>query len=417
MSKILSVVRKEYLERVRSRSFVIGTILGPLLMAALAVGPALLANTGGDEARKVGVVDLSSTVLASLQRELASRGAEHVTLIPIPCQGRPVVGCESDLKDLILDGTFFSGLLVPADFVSSRQVTYYSTSVSASVFREDTLEPALNQVLREARFAEVNVPATLHEYVLATTDWTSVSIKAGGESEQNEVVSLVMAFVLIFIIYVMVLMYGNQALMAVIEEKGSRMAEILLSSLKPEQLMLGKVIGIGLAGVTQFGVWTLAFALLASQNLAIGDFTLDASFLSPIILTSFFFFFLFGFLLYATIYAGIGAMCNSVQDAQQFSSVIMMGIIIPMVMISFVMRSPDSTVSVVLSLVPLFAPVLMFMRVCVQTPPMWQLVLSWVLLLGAILLAARISGKLFRVGILLYGAAPTWGTLIRAIRS
>lgn len=417
MSKVLSVIRKEYLERVRSRAFVIGTILGPLLMTALAVGPALLANTGGDEARKVGVVDLSGTVLASLQRELAGRGADHVTLMPIPCQGRPVGECESDLKDLILDGTFYSGLVVSADFTASRKVTYYSTSVSASVFREDVLEPALNQVLREARFAEANVPATLHEYILATSDWSSVSITSGGESEQNEVVSIVMAFVLIFIIYIMVLMYGNQALMAVIEEKGSRMAEILLSSLKPEQLMLGKVIGIGLAGITQFGVWTLAFALLASQNISIGDFTLDASFLSPLILASFFFFFLFGFLLYAMIYAGIGAMCNSVQDAQQFSSVIMMGIIIPMVMISFVMRSPDSTVSVVLSLIPLFAPVLMFMRVCVQTPPLWQLVLSWVLLLGAILLAARMSGKLFRVGILLYGAAPTWGTLIRAIRS
>lgn len=416
MRKVLSVIRKEYLERVRSRSFVIGTMIGPLLLAAMTVGPALLANTAKDEARKVGVVDLSGTILAKLQQELASRGAEHVTLMPIPCQGRPVTECETDLKNLILDGTFYGGLVLPEDFVASRKVTYYSTSVSASIFREGTLEPALNQVLREARFAEANVPADLHEYILATTEWASISINEGGESERNETVSIVMAFVLIFIIYVTVLMYGNHALMAVIEEKGSRMAEVLLSSLKPEQLMLGKVLGIGLAGMTQFGVWTLAFALLASQGLAVGGFTLDASFLSPLILASFFFFFAFGFLLYATIYAGIGAMCNSIQEAQQFSSVVMFGIIIPMMMISFVMRAPDSTVSVVLSLVPFFAPVLMFMRVCVQTPPLWQLVLSWALLLGSIMLAARISGKLFRAGILLYGAAPTWGSLARALR-
>ncbi len=417
MNKILTVVRKEYLERVRSRSFVIGTVLGPAVMALFILGPALLAGAGGEKERQVGVVDLSGQVYEKLQHDLDARGDSHIKLVPIPCGDQPPEGCAATLKQMILDDSLFAGIVVPADFIDSRKVTYYNTSVSASVVREEALEPALDRVLRETRFDEAGVPSSLHDYVLAGSDWTSISVKAGAETEQNEAVSFAVAFVLIFILYMMMLLYGNQALLAVIEEKGSRMAEILLSSLQPGQLMLGKVLGLGLAGMTQFGVWVLTFIILSVQGVSFGDFQLDVSALTPIILVSFVVFFVLGFFLYAMLFAGVGAMCNSVQDAQQFNSVLMMGNIIPMVMLSFVMRQPDALASVVLSLVPLFAPVLMFMRVAIQTPPMWQIALSWALLLVSIVIASRMAGKLFRVGILLYGASPTWGSLVRALRS
>jgi ABC-2 type transport system permease protein len=131
---------------------------------------------------------------------------------------------------------------------------------------------------------------------------------------------------------------------------------------------------------------------------------------------SFLIFFLLGFFLYATLYAGVGAMCNTVQDSQQFHMPLVMGLVIPMLMLSFVLRAPDSTVSVVLSLVPFFAPVLMFMRICVQTPPFWQIGVSWVLLVLSIWLAGKAAGKLFRLGILMHGSSPTWVTLGRALR-
>jgi ABC-2 type transport system permease protein len=149
----------------------------------------------------------------------------------------------------------------------------------------------------------------------------------------------------------------------------------------------------------------------------LGSFSLDVGFLTPLMLISFLSFFFLGFFLYASIYAGVGAICNSVADSQQFAGPIIMGLVLPMLMLGFVLRSPDSTLSVVLSLVPLCAPVLMFMRVCIQTPPLWQIVLSWVFLGLAIWAAARLAGKLFRLGILMHGTSPTWGTLIRALRS
>jgi len=127
-------------------------------------------------------------------------------------------------------------------------------------------------------------------------------------------------------------------------------------------------------------------------------------------------FFLLGFFLYATLYAGIGAMCNNVQDSQQFNGPLTMGLVLPMMLLSLVLRAPDSTLSTVLSLVPLFAPVLMFMRVCIETPPLWQILLSWGLLAVSIWLAARMAGKLFRMGILMYGSSPTWASLMKVLR-
>ena len=181
--------------------------------------------------------------------------------------------------------------------------------------------------------------------------------------------------------------------------------------------MLGKVVGTGLAGLTQFSIWTAALAAVSVYGGSIGGLSFDTSFLTPIILVSFVVFFLLGFFLYATLYAGIGAMCNTVQDSQQFHLPLMMGLIIPMMMLTFVMQSPDATISVVLSLVPIFAPVLMFIRICVQTPPLWQILASWLLLGLSIWGASRLAGRLFRMGILMYGTSPTWATLLKALRA
>jgi ABC-2 type transport system permease protein len=181
--------------------------------------------------------------------------------------------------------------------------------------------------------------------------------------------------------------------------------------------MLGKVLGIGLAGLTQFAIWSGTLLVLSQRGVSVGEFSLDTAFLTPVILINFIAFFLLGFFLYATLYAGIGAMCNTVQDSQQFHTPLVMGLVLPMMMLSLVLRSPDSTVSVVLSLIPLFSPVIMFMRVCVETPPLWQIALSWALMALSIWLAARMAGKLFRMGILMYGASPTWATLIKVLKN
>ena len=416
MKKILTVIRKEYLERVRSKSFVIGTLLGPVLMSMFILMPVLLADKGGDDARVVGVIDPAGLYFDSLAEVLADQGRDNVKLELIGTG--TVEEALTEMKESILDESIHSGILIAVDFLDSGRATFYNKSVSASVMRDEALRPALNKVLREERFAAAQIPDTLFAYLAARTVWSNIGVTAeGGEEEQDEDVGFIMAFVLIMIIYIMVILYGSHTLTAVIEEKSSRMVEVLLASIRPGDLMLGKVMGIGLAGLTQFAIWSAALLIISQRGISVGDISLDTAFLTPVILINFIVFFLLGFFLYATLYAGIGAMCNTVQDSQQFHTPLVMGLVIPMMMLSLVRRSPDSTVSVVLSLIPLFSPVIMFMRVCVETPQVWQIGLSWVLMMISIWMAARMAGKLFRMGILMYGASPTWATLIKVIRN
>ena len=418
MNKVLTIVRKEYLERVRSKSFVIGTLLGPALMSLFIILPVMLADTGGGEERIVGVLDLSGEVLGPMRAALVDRGDDTIDLQEVACPGGDAAVCTEDLKQRIIDGTVHSGILVPTDFMSEPRAIFYNQSISSLVLRDEVLRPALNQVLREGRFNRAAVPESLYTYLTVRTDWSSRTVTAdGAEQEQDEGISFIMAFVLIMIIYIMVIMYGSHTLTAVIEEKSSRMAEVMLASVSSGDLMLGKVLGIGMAGLTQFGIWTVAFFGLSQRGVSVGDFTLEVTFLTPIILVSFVMFFLLGFFLYATLYAGVGALCNSVQDSQQFHTPLAMGMVIPMMLLSLVLRAPDSTIAVVLSLVPLFSPVLMFMRVCVGMPPFWQIGLSWLLMVASIWFAARGAGKLFRLGILMHGASPTWVSMIRMLRS
>ncbi len=425
--KLMAIVRREYLERVRSKSFLIGLVLGPLFMGLVVGLPALLVESGIGEQRTVGVVDGSGRHfdalrdgLAQLQGDAATgrRGREEgrYSLLPVSLEGRGLAEATEDLKRMVREESVHAGVVIAPDFLESRKLTYYSKSVSALVARDD-LRPLFNRLLREARFAAAGVPDTLHSYLNAVPEWVNIAVGVEGrETETGEESAFFIAFVLIMFIYIMVLSYGTHTLTAVVEEKSNRVFEVLLSSVSPGALMAGKVFGIGLAGLTQMGIWTAAFFLLSQRGVTFGDFTLDTSFLTPLMLVSFLVFFLLGFFLYSLMFAGVGAMCSTIQDSQQFTMPLMMGLIVPMLLLMLILRAPSSTPSVVLSLIPLFAPVLMFMRVCVQTPPLWQIGVSWLLLLLAIWVAARVAGKLFRLGVLMYGTAPTWASLVRALR-
>ncbi len=416
MSKVLTIIRKEYLERVKSKSFLIGTLLGPALMSMFIVLPVLLANSGADNARTIGVVDGSGTILPQLETALADGEQSQLTLLSFG--GQDMDSDVKKLKEAVRTEEVDAGLVLNGDFIANGEGTFFSQSVSAMTLRDDVLRPALNRILREARFAKADIPDSLYSYLSARTHWSSFTINAEGVQEkQNEEATIIAAIALIMIIYMMVLLYGNHTLTAVIEEKSSRMVEVLLASVSPGNLMLGKVMGIGLAGLTQFGVWAVAFFFISQQGVSVGSFSFDVHFLTPVILISFVMFFVLGFFLYATLYAGIGAMCNTVQDSQQFHGPLTMGLVLPMMLLSLIMRAPDSTVAVVLSMIPLFSPVLMFMRVCLETPPLWQILTSWALLAVSIWFAARMAGKLFRMGILMYGAAPTWASLLRVLRA
>ena len=415
MNKVLTVIRKEYLERVKSKAFVIGTLLGPLFMGALVIGPALLAGAAGDQSRTVAVIDYSGEVAALLESTLREWEEDHVTLQIVDCSADHDA-CLKELKALVLGETVDAGLVIPADFYDTPDLVFYNTAVSAMVLREDTLQPALDRILRHERFRREGLDPAIQSQLMARSSWSNLQLAGESETEQNAEVGIIGGIMMVMIIYLMVLIYGQQNLTVVIEEKSSRMVEVLLSSLRPEELMLGKVLGIGLAALTQVAVWTIAGIVAASQGVAVAGAEIDLSLFGLWFWFNFILFFLLGYFLYASLYAGIGAMCNSVQDAQQFSGTLTMGVVLPIMLMALIIKAPDEPVATVLSMFPFFSPILMFMRISVSNPPLWQVALSWVLLALTIWWANQAAGKLFRAGILLYGSSPTWGSLARAMK-
>jgi ABC-2 type transport system permease protein len=405
--KLWAIIRREYLERVRTKGFVIGTILLPALMSLTFLIPMMVEDRMQDS-WTVGVVDSSGELMPQLLTILGNTGSEGVKL--------EAVESLDALKEGILNEDIHGGLVFNDDFIANPRVEFFSKSVSADI-ASDVLRSASGRLLRDRRYESAGIPDSLRAYLGAWVEWDILQVAATGETSQRDSDGvMIIAITLIMMLYMMTLLYGQQTLTGVIEEKTSRVVELMLSSVSSSQLMMGKLVGICAAGLTQILVWTGSLYYLSTKGVSLGGITFDSTFLTPMILISFIVFFLLGFLLFSSLYAGVGALCNTIQEAQPFSTPIMMFVIIPMLLLTMVMRAPDSGLSVGLSLVPMFSPILMFIRVCMDTPPFWQIGLSWVLMIGTIFLLLRGAGKLYRVGILMSGSAPSWGSLIKTLK-
>ena len=225
------------------------------------------------------------------------------------------------------------------------------------------------------------------------------------------------AFALLFFLYITVLFYGIFVMRGVIEEKQSRIVEVLISSVRPTQMMLGKLLGIGLVGLTQIGIWALSTGLLslfgatmfASQGAKVPNIPIS-------LLVYFVVYFVLGFFLYATLYAMVGAIVSSEEDAQQVQFPVTMLIVMPMMLFGMVMSNPSSTSSILLAMMPFFAPTLMMLRIAVINPPVWQVILSMLIMVVTILGCVWVAAKIYRVGILMYGKRPSIAELGKWLR-
>jgi ABC-2 type transport system permease protein len=217
------------------------------------------------------------------------------------------------------------------------------------------------------------------------------------------------------ILYTSILMWGQSVMTGVIEEKGTRVIEVVLSGLSATELLAGKLVGVGAAGLTQFGVWALSMLGL-SITMAAPDAAFKLPEVSALILVSFVLFFLLGYAFYASLYAAVGSAVNNLQEAQSFVMPLVMPLVVAIMFFPVVLESPDGPLAVALSFVPLFTPLLMFLRIVVLTPPMWQIGLSLVVMLGSIAGVLWCAARIYRVGVLMYGKRPTFPELLRWIR-
>ncbi|MEP0775944.1 MAG: ABC transporter permease [Acidobacteriota bacterium] len=423
LDKVRTVMRREYLSRVRTKAFWISTILVPAAMIAFAVLPSLIMSRQGGTFT-VALLTPDEALAAEVEAELARRseGPASAGLLNIRVEWiAPAPDSErqrAELRRRVLAKELTGVLVLPAGVLEGEPVEYLSTNVTA--FRLiGRLDGAVERAVLRARLRLSAVPEERLDQLTRTVKLEPVRVtQEGGESREAVGSSFILSYALTFLIYITVMIYGFYVMRGVLEEKSSRIVEVIVANLSPTELMAGKIFGVGAVGLTQYLIWAvLAMNLAAPGLLSLGLAEGASRFLSPTLLIFFVLFFVFGYFLFATLYAAVGAAFNSEEEAQQMQTVLSMFLAIPFVLMFVILNDPDAPISVVLSLVPFFSPMLFFLRMTVAFPPTWQIVLCFALMSLSLLAMVRVSAAIYRVGILMYGKKPTWKEIARWVRS
>jgi ABC-2 type transport system permease protein len=424
MHNIMMIVRREYLERVTKKSFWLGTAVFPLLMVGFSFLPLLLVGLGGNDQKPIALVDGTGKLAAPLTRELSDErlknGQPRYLVENVPIAGS-LESTRRPLEQRVRDKQIYGILSVSADIDAKDAFQFYGRTVG-DIKSIAEFQSALRRAVIGLRFekANISVDKDVVAKLTAPVDMqTNELSKEGGSTKKGFAEAYFGTFMFVLVLFMTLLLYGIATMRGILEEKSSRVMEVLLGSVSPDELMTGKILGIGLVGLTQVAIYAVTAGLVriylmthANPDMAgaLSSFTAGK-------MAFFLVFFLLGYFMYTALFACIGAVCNSEQEAQNLQSPVQMCLMLPMMATIFFVGQPDSTISVIVSLIPIFTPMVMFMRICVQTPPAWQIALSIALTLGATLLVFRGAAKVFRIGILMYGKRPTIPEILRWARS
>ncbi len=419
MHKIWLIIKREYLTRVRKKTFIIGTLLFPILYLLLIFGTGYIAEKTRHNL-KVAVED-SSGLITETMLAVQNAADKSSTLILV----KPPAGVQPFNYD---SAGFDAYLRVPALHWerpdTSRLVLKarksYGTSSTALV------EAKLNRIWDEIKNEKLGIDADTRQ-ILA---FNRISLKSINEKDEKVDAELSNGIGMAcgFLIYFIILIYGSQVMMGVMEEKTNRIAEIIVSSVKPFQMMLGKIVGIGLVALTQFLLWILFVLVIfnvtkisgggGAANQLVGSIQqVFTSINIPLILFCFAFYFLGGFFFYASIYGAIGSAINEdVREAQSLSFPVTMLVIISIVLMTTAVNDPTGPVAVWASIIPFSSPIVMMARIPYGVPgtvPWWQLGLSMALLVGGFMFTTWFAAKIYRTGILMYGKKASWKEMMR----
>ena len=430
MHNIWLIARREYLERVRTRSFMIMTILTPLLMGGLTIGPGLLAERMSHHSKHLVVVasdqQMGETIRGQLlhadkQSRDTAEASRKASLKRTPAQ-EPELTVDIDTGDSAqhraeltqrveskdIDGVIWA----TDDALKSRNIPFVTRDTSSFLETAEVQQSITQSVSRHALQAhglsEQEIQDVFRPVKLDVED-------AAGKTGANPQIVIITSIVMVMILYMSLLLYGINVMRAVLEEKTSRIMEVMLSVAQAKEMMAGKILGVGAVGLTQIGIWA-AVALVYIVPNAVAMRGQLKSVLSPALLIWFAVFYLLGFALYSTMYAAIGSMVNSEQEAQQLQFVAVIPLVAAVAVMFSVAQLPSSSLAIWCSMIPFTSPLIMFMRIAVQTPPLWQILLSVALLVGTIYGLVLLCAKIYRVGILMYGKRPTMPEIMKWLK-
>ena len=422
MRKLWLIIKREYVTRVRTKGFVIATVGVPLFSIGLFAFSIFLATRQTDHTLKLVILDgaggLGAPVSQGLVQKLAN-GQPEFSVVKIVERPESEDQAREELRAEVNGGQLDGYVSIPSNVTAEGSAEFHTRNPGDFGVNED-IGRAVSDAVIARRLHDRGLQIENVSEVVRGVDLKLVKVTKQGETEEKGQTFLV-AVVLALVLYMTLIMYGVLTMRSVLEEKTTRIVEVLVSAAKPFHLMAGKIVGVAAVGLTQYLIWAITTALLATYGAAMAAaFRPGASFpqfhLSTSLLAYFVIFFLCGYFLYASLFAAIGASSSNEQDAQQLQWPVMLPLICSFVMFNLILRDPNSTSSVVLSLIPFFAPILMTLRLSAQTPPFWQIGLS--IALTAVTTAAVVyfSAKIYRVGVLMYGKRPSLVELFRWLK-
>ncbi len=434
MGKVLLVIQREYLARVKKKSFLIATILTPLIFPAIMGVFVWIAmeEQGSQSLRIIEVIDETDLFFMESSEQYAFTSSVDDPAIA---------------KKMVQDGARYGFLHIPKmELEDPKGIQFYGVE-NPSTSLMGYLENALKRKIEDQKLYAQGIDPKVLKEIRADVSIQSITLGEKGEEKINDAnVNYAIGFIAGILIYIFIFVYGNQIMQGVIEEKSTRIIEILVSSLKPFQLMMGKIVGIGAVGLTQFLIWVVLIGALSSivmgvlgmqmpqqqamelANPEIAQMNPDTSELADIVavisgidfaalVVSFIIYFLGGYLLYGSLFAAIGSAVDSPTDAQQFMFPITIPLIVAyMGLFVFVLQDPTSSTSFWLSIIPLTSPIAMMGRISYGVP-LWELALSMGLLIGGFLFTTWLAGKIYRIGILMHGTKPTYRILWKWIKA
>lgn len=431
MKKLLAVLKREYLQSVRRRMFIIMTILFPGLMGAAFILPSM-AMVKGLGKKQIVIVDGTGRLKETFEHPEESRprrraigGDEDVPMAlgflyvaaPDPAEAaKPYIQrLASDRKADRVDGVF----VVPADAFESNQsaMKYYSRS-SADFITQARLGETTNRAIRRQRLQARGIAAADIEKLVSSSDVEAVQISKSGATKKGGAGNLIFGILFGFLLTMPSFIYGIEIMRGIIQEKSDRVIEVLVSSMSPRQLLSGKIIGVAAVGLTQIGAWLVmlaALAMFAAPMVASVGIDLR-QILSVSTFVYFIVFFVLAYLTNVCIYAVAGAICNSDREAQQLIAPIGILMMLPLFLLGPIITNADSSMVVGLSMFPIYGPVTMFIRTLVSDPPMTQILTTMAVSIVTVIVFLWATAKIFRVGILSYGKRPTIPELLRWVR-
>ena len=435
MNKIGLIIKREYLTRVRKRSFLIMTFLGPILIAAIYVIPIMLALNASSDKMRIAVVDESHWF-----EDRFNDTKEH-TFVLMP--GQPI----DSVKELVKSGVFDMALYVPPTQLNipSNAVVYSIRQVPMEV--EAYISNVMEKEIEDQKLMANGVDPEIVNAVKTNVNLQVMRMdEKGNEKETFTQVQFMLGMILAMLIYFFIMLFGGQVMQGVIEEKSSRIIEVIISSVKPFQLMMGKIIGVSLVALTQFLLWILLTGVfyvgfsayigishpdmlsqgtVMAQEITSNDIVSNESVQSILkivhsidfgtIIVSFLIFFILGYLLYATLYAAVGSIVDNNTDSQQFTLPITVPLIVAIISSFYIVNNPDSSLAVWLSMIPFTSPISMMVRIPFGVP-IWQVVVSVVILAVTFVLMTWFAAKIYRTGILMYGKKLSYKEIFKWLK-